>query len=449
MRVLMPSFPLLYKNITGVGFHVSPHIGGKSMIINSEFRRLDEDGIKEFVRIGGLAYPFMNIHTPEDLQKKAEQYIRLQNEEPTINLYGAYRDGKMVGGMELQDFYMNFNGVELKTGGVGFVAVDLLHKKEKAAKDIISFFISYYRQQKVSMAMLYPFRPDFYKQMGFGFGTKMNQYRIKPAALPKTKVKENIYYLEEKDKEKLVECYNKYAAATHGMIKRTNIETSNIFAPGKTTIVYKQGESILGYLTFFFKKASEINALKNDILVKELVSSSTEVQRQLLNFLRIQFDQINRIIINTQDEYFHYLLNDPRDESDNNFTPVYHQSNLQGVGLMYRVIDTALFFEQLREYSFNGESIKLKLNIRDSFVEENSQPVIVDFRDGKPTVTEGMNYAAEISMDISDFSALVMGCVDFRALLRLGLAEISHMSYADTVNKLFKTKEKPVCTTVF
>lgn len=419
------------------------------MIINSEFKILDEEGIKEFIKIGGLAYPLMNIHTQEDLQNQGQRLIKLQNEDSTVNIYGAYRDDELVGGMELQDFVMNFNGVEMKTGGVGFVAVDLLHKKERVAKDIISYFIDYYRQKKLSMAMLYPFRPDFYKQMGFGFGTKMNHYRIKPASLPNVENKQNIYYLKEQEQEQLIDCYNRFASKTHGMINRTNIEVSNIVAPGKKTIVYKQEDKIEGYISFFFKKASEVNPLKYDIIVKELIYQNVEVLKQLLNFLHIQFDQINRIIINTQDEYFHYLLKDPRDESEANFTLVYHQSNLQGVGLMYRIIDTVGFFEQLQEYNFNNQNIKLKLNIVDSFVEENSKPFVVDFREGKPTVTGGIDYDAEISMDISDFSAMIMGCVNFEALLRLGLCEINDISYADTVNSLFRTKDKPMCTTVF
>lgn len=419
------------------------------MVTNSLFKKLNEQEIVEFIKIGGLAYPFMNLITPEDLQKQVDRYIKIQNEYPATNIFGAFRDDKLVGGMILHDFNMNFDGTQIKTGGVGFVAVDLLHKKERIAKDIIGYFIDHYRQSKVSVAMLYPFRPDFYKQMGFGFGTKMNQYRIKPSTLPKVLHKENIYYLTEQDQDGIIDCYNQFAGKTHGMISRTSIEISNIFAPGKTTVIYKQGESIEGYVSFFFKKVGELNAMKNDIIVKELVYQNLEVFRQLLSFLHTQFDQINRIVINTQDEYFHYLLSDPRDESDNNFAPIYHQSNLQGVGLMYRIIDTALFFVQLEDHSFNNENIKLKLSIVDSFVEENSKPIIVEFKNGKPLIVGGMNYDAEISMDISDFSAMAMGSVEFRALLRLGLAEISDNSYAETVNNLFRTKDKPICTTTF
>ena len=419
------------------------------MITNSLFKKLNEQEVLEFIRIGGLAYPFMNITTPEELQKQADRYIKIRNEDPKTHFYGAYRDDKLVGGMMFQDFDMNFEDVQIKAGGVGFVAVDLLHKKEKIAKDIIGYFIDHYRQGKVAVTMLYPFRPDFYKQMGFGYGTKMNQYKIKPSTLPRALHKENIHYLTETDVDGLVACYNRFTAKNHGMIARTYIEISNIFAPGKTTVIYKQGELIAGYVSFFFKKVGDQNAMMNDIIVKELVYDNLEVFKQLLDFLHTQLDQINRIVINTQDEYFHYLLNDPRDESDNSFAPIYHQSNLQGVGLMYRIIDTALFFSQLEGHSFNNESIKLKLSIVDNFVQENSKPIIVEFKNGKPMVVGGMNYDAEISMDISDFSAMAMGCVEFRALLRLGLAEISDKGYAETVNNLFKTKDKPICTTIF
>lgn len=419
------------------------------MIVHSSFRKLDDEGIKEYLTIGGKAYPFMNILTMEDLQKQVDRYVKIQKEDPTAQVYGAYREGKMVGGMHLHDFVMNFNGTELKAGGVGFVAVDLLHKKEHIAKDIISYFIDHYKQQKATIAMLYPFRPDFYKQMGFGYGTKMNQYRIEPASLPKQAVKGDLSYLKEQDKEQLIDCYNRFAAKTHGMIRRTNIEAGNVFAPGKHTVVFKKDDKIEGYLSFIFKKASEVNPMKNDIIVREFVYHSLEAFYQLLNFLHTQFDQIKRIVINTADEYFHYLLKDPRDGSENNFAPICEQSNLQGIGLMYRIIDISEFFRQLADHSFNNQDLTLKLNITDTFVEGNNKPVLVQFKQGKPTILREGSFDAEISMDIADFSAMAMGCVDLAALLRLGVAKISDEKVADQASNLFRTKDKPICTTFF
>jgi predicted acetyltransferase len=54
----------------------------------------------------------------------------------------------------------------------------------------------------------------------------------------------------------------------------------------------------------------------------------------------------------------------------------------------------------------------------------------------------------EIQLDISDFSSLVMGCIDFKSLVRFGLVEISDTNYVSVLNKLFLA-DRPMCTTGF
>jgi len=92
---------------------------------------------------------------------------------------------------------MNLLSTKIPAGGIGFVGVHLLHKKEKVAKEILTYFIDHYKNLGASMALLYPFRPDFYKKMGFGFGTSMNQYKVKPSNLPKGNSKANISFAKE------------------------------------------------------------------------------------------------------------------------------------------------------------------------------------------------------------------------------------------------------------
>ena len=69
---------------------------------------------------------------------------------------------------------------QVDIGGVGLISVDLLHKKEHVAKNIMKAFHNHYRSQGVTLTALYPFRPDFYVKMGYGLGKKMNQYKFKP-----------------------------------------------------------------------------------------------------------------------------------------------------------------------------------------------------------------------------------------------------------------------------
>ena len=119
------------------------------------------------------------------------------------------------------------------------------------------------------------------------------------------------------------------------------------------------------------------------------------------------------------------------------------ETNVQGVGIMYRVIDTRGIWEELADHSFNDVSVRVKFTVRDSFVPENDGSVVVHFTDGKPEVVDGGDYHVETSMDVSWFSSLVMGVVDFRKLWVYGRAEVSDESYVDTLDSLFHADKKP------
>lgn len=413
-------------------------------------KRLNEEEIKEFVDIVANAYPGLGFSVPEEKQKLEEKLIRIQREKGAISFYGLFRDKELLGGMRLHDFKMRLGSRKVDACGLGLVAVHLMHKKEKAAKEIVTFFIRHYRERKTPIAMLYPFNPEFYKKMGFGFGTKMNQYSIKPENLPKGGLKSRVSFFQEGDKQLLLDCYARIAANTNGMVDRLEAELNNtLTVPQNKIAVYRKNGRVEGYIVFMFKKASQENTLKNDMVVKEFLYEDTEALKALLTFLNTQSDQINRIIFNTLDEDFHHMLIDPRDGSDNLMTPVYHESNLQGVGVMYRVTDPKLVFEALGEHDFNGQSCKLKLNLNDTLIRENNGSIVIHFINGRAIVTERGEFDAEVAMDIADFSSLIVGAVGFRSLLRYGLAHISDDRYAAVVDKLFAMPGKPICLSMF
>jgi len=59
-----------------------------------------------------------------------------------VHPYGLFEDGRLIGVMRLYDFTMKLLSTRTLVGGVGSVAVDLLHKKEKIARDMILYFSS-------------------------------------------------------------------------------------------------------------------------------------------------------------------------------------------------------------------------------------------------------------------------------------------------------------------
>jgi hypothetical protein len=70
------------------------------------------------------------------------------------------------------------------------------------------------------------------------------------------------------------------------------------------------------------------------------------------SFLHSQFDQINRVILNIQDDDFRFLLEDPRNHHDNVFFPFFHEGSIQGIGIMYLVIYVERLVEELSQHSF-------------------------------------------------------------------------------------------------
>ncbi len=415
----------------------------------SRIKKLNTKDYDNLVSIVADAYPGFGIVTDKDKNKFKKKLMKLAK-DPTVHPYGYFKQGKLMGCMVLYDFIMNFLSIKVKIGGVGLVAVDLLHKKEKICKEMIFYFLEQYRKKNACLVALYPFRPDFYKRMGFGYGTKMNQYRIRPTYLPRGECRKHIIFLKRTDKKMLNECYHRFFMKNHGMLDRKYLEWDLLFdRPGNKIVGYREGNTILGYLVFSFKRSKEDNWLDNNILIREFIYEKREVLSELLTFLYTQLDQVKSIILSTQDEDFHVVPSDPRNGSGDLIEPCNHVTNKQGIGIMYRAIDTEGLFRLLSAHNFGNQSCKLKLTILDSFLKENDGSTIIHFRNGRPHLIKYGDYDVEISLDVSDFSSLIMGTVAFKSLYKYGLADISSARYIDTVNKLFTTEQKPMCTTVF
>jgi len=301
----------------------------------SEVRKLTDGELKEFIEIVVNAYPGVSKATPEYKERTLQRFIHLQHEDPTIDFFGLFRERKLIGGMRIHYHEMNLYTHIIPVGCVGLVAVDLLHKKEKVAKELIEAFIALFLKKGVNLLLLYPFRPDFYKKMGFGYGPKNHQYSFSASSFPKGPSKAHLRFLTKDDQQKVLQCYTKYAKATHGMFLKTKAELDGMFTnPDNRLIGYEEDNEVRGYLLFSFEKKSSTNFVHNDLHIKELIAESPEALMEIGTFLHSQADQVDRIIWNTQEENVHFFVNDPRNGTHHLIPSVYHESNRSGVGLM-------------------------------------------------------------------------------------------------------------------
>ena len=419
-----------------------------------------------FVNIVMDSYPGVFERSEERRQQLVSRTMEAAETYPTVTLWGLFRrvDGeeRLLGGMRLFDYQMNFLNSDIPAGGVGQVAVAMEHRREHVAKELMLFYLRHYRQRGAPLALLYPFRPDFYRKMGFGYGTKMSRYRLDPGALPRGREAIRLRALGADDGEAIRACYERYTRRTHGMIHKTDREMAQLFKrQGWRVVGYEEGGQLFGYLVFSFEQGDTF--LVNDLHVRELIYETRDALAALLAYLGRQQDQVRRIILRTQDDSFHHLLDDPRDGSDRLISPVYHATDLQGVGLMYRVIDVPGMFRLLEERDFGGETCELTLSIRDTFLPENAglthlvldkgRVRVVDRRpprvDRRSEAFDERSGRIEIEMDIGSFSALLAGTVTFERLHTYGLAEISDPDAIDTVSTVFDVRQKPICTTAF
>jgi predicted acetyltransferase len=361
----------------------------------------------------------------------------------------------MHGVMRCHDLQMHFHGNMIPVGGMGLLAVDLLHKKEHVAKKLMEYYHDRYKKKKNCMTLIYPFSTYFYKRMGYGYGAKMDQYRINPTGLPDGGSKKLVRYLTPDDQAELAACHQRVCSRTHGMCAKAAYEIDELLnSGGIITVGHVKQNRIRGYVAFHFQRGFDghvgvENRYINDIYVHDLQYEDRESLYAILSFLQTQADQIGRIIVRTQDEYFHHLLLDVSDGSHNIINLLYHQSNISGVGIMYRIIDVEEAMSLMQSIDFGTESLKLRLHIDDSFMPENGGDYGICFEKGKLCLADASDADVTLSIDISDFSSLIMGAVPLRRLLDYGYAALSDPSYGERLDRMFSFREKPACYTGF
>ncbi len=416
----------------------------------SGIKRLPDDDIDRFLEIVYDAYPVFQVVTDEDRKKGRERFDRA-NADPRNSLFGLYRNGELLGGIRLHDYRMNLFGRKVLAGGAGMLAVGLLHKKQHVAKELMQFYFRHFREKGAPLALLWSFRPDFYRNMGCGYGSKGYQYHLKPRQFPSGAPPEHIRYLTSDDIPRLTRYYNRVVDGTHGMIEESELGWEMILEKRREVkyIGFDSDGELSGYMAFSFQKGRPTNFLDNSLIVNDLVYDSPAVLAEFMAFLRTQADQVKEIIIRTQDDDFHHLLEDSRSTDEDLIGPIYHASHTAGIGIMYRLLDVNRIFDTLKNRNFAGQNLKISLTVNDTFLPENECCFIVCFEDGRPRVTENDAYDVAVDINVSDFTSLIMGTVGFESLYRYSRVSLSDLQYLDQLHELFRTDRWPVCLTIF
>jgi predicted acetyltransferase len=414
-----------------------------------KIRQLNETHIDAYSDIAFNAYPSFKDLSSEAVKKYKDTVAHIIETDPNVTFYGMFEGEKLIAVMRLFDFTMNYFGKMIPASGIGFLGVHLMHKKEKCAKAMVEFYEKLYRSRGIPIGLLLPFRPDFYNKMGYGIGTKMNQYRLPANRIPAYFGHSDIRYVEIDDIKKILDCHSRVAEKTHGMIIKINDEIRDLVNDPYNKIIghYDGKGNITGYIVFKFQNAKEDNYTINNIYIKELIYENTDVLKKLLGFLRKQEDQVNLVIFNTEDEHFHYLFDNPLNDSLNYIPYGNLESNTQAVGVMYKIFDIKKAFEQCSHRNYNKSNINIRLLVYDE-IEKEEDEIIVNFEEGVSIINRN-KYDVTLKIKLADLSSLFLGSVSVMGLYRLGIIELDNLDLLEEVDRTFYCPQKPVCYTDF
>lgn len=403
-------------------------------VVPMKMRQLREQDLMEYAVLYRSAYPgagFNNDTAYDALRKRLD----LGDQKTLVAVDESER---ILGGLTLIDYtiYQNYN--ELKMCGIGSVCVGLDAKKQGVARFMMETALQEMAQNDVPVSILYPFRHDFYQQMGWGQVGEVKEFKFAPASLPTYAERKHVRRYREGDLDGMKRCYDAFARPMNCMGQRADYNWVRRASICPDWFVYEEDGEIQGYVHITFKK-HDTSFLVNDIIIQELIYTSQKAYFGLLGFLASQFDQIESIYYYTRrNDPFHHLLKEPRRENDI-FNRLYHYAQRIGVSWMFRVINVAKALESRCNY--RGANLDVTFDIEDSFVPGNSDKYTLILRDGKPQVIRGQESKYRVNVNISTFSQIFVNYLTLQDAVQIGRARVNDPSIIPLLDKAFALPE--------
>ena len=410
--------------------------------------------MKQAADIASMAYPGMLIQSDEKKKEFIERLESEQKQDNDIQFFGCFdeQNSELLGIFRVNDFECNINGNFQRIFGIGMVAVHLLHKKEKIAFKLLSYFHNYARQENIALVSLYPFNPSFYRKMGYGYGPLRYEFKFKPGALLTDGDKNKVKFLSPSDEGAIVSLYNEYARNNHGMIKRTWKEREYIKARKTYYVGVEEENRLVGALAFTLEPVKDSHFLHQHMIIHEWIWSNPSAYKQLASWVSSQQDQVDRVNFPTNDKSLVFSLSNPMNDSNHVIPSVYHEVAASGSGIMYRITNIETF---VNDTNFNGlgrpqGDAKVLLEVEDSFIPEQQGIYELSYSSDRWKIhkVERDHSQVNISIGIHDLSSWWMGCVTLESLFNYGEVKV-HQQNPKELDDWFKPKSDPICFTSF
>ncbi|MBI4851131.1 MAG: GNAT family N-acetyltransferase [Acidobacteria bacterium] len=346
-------------------------------------------------------------------------------------------DSKIVAVLSAIPYKIWLGGIELSMLGIAGVANGLDSRRRGYASKLCIEAIRRGREQGYVVSILYPFRYDFYRKLGWGAIGELIEYRVSSSSIPNYETRKNVSRFQESDLRELTECYQRFVEKNNCLAERSiKVWESKLKSvQNKETLlfVYKTEGKITGYIFFEFKVKETI--FNQEIVIDELIYDDHYSYQGLLGFIGSLSDQVSTIRYWAQvDEGFHYILKDPRDIERPILDGLVSKTGNYGFSYMLRVLDVEKALKA--RINYNNVTATATLSIKDEQIAENNGFFQITLLDGKIDVkpVDSLKKAC-ISLSIDVFSQIYAGTLSVKKAYFLGLITVNDLSVVDWLDK--------------
>ncbi len=400
-----------------------------------EIRRVPKEHIEEMARINQFSYGAMYEGSDEERERVTNTFTEL-SESDDVELYGAYKNGELAGVMNYYSYNFNFHGEMIKMAGIGALAVDLLHKKEKVAKELIQYSIDLSRERNTPLYTLYPFNTRFYRNFGFGYGNPVSVIKSPPANFRDYSNKHLLEYCTKDDLDDLFAFHDEVVRSTHGMAYKATLCKRRLLKMKNGRIIKAVLDGkIIGYLVYTVDSLKKAFDQESKMKVREMFYSDRAALMAFSSFFHSQSDQISYIELHTFDKSIHYILDDLYfGEEHKMLDLISHKYSDQSLGLLYLSLDHRELLDKIKDRT------KYNLDFNISY----PRKLEVDRIQSDPSKEESI----KIKIKINEFSSWICGAATLEELYNHGRLETEkHDLLREIDNEFYFTS--PKCYTTF
>lgn len=398
-----------------------------------DIRKIQADEVEEYCRLQFRAYPSMKFSSKEEWDSFVDR-TKKSLESKEYDIYGNFIGNHLISSLMLYHYQINYLGAWLPIEGVGSVAVDTLHKREGICREMMAWAEKTISDSHIPLSFLFPFRPNFYVSMGYGYGSLLHHYEIDPAQIPDTGDKSKIIYLTKKDIPLIRDFEEKLSIQMHGYVKKQDRELDDYFENiSWQKIGYLQDNQLKGWMIFFAKQPDPKNFLRHHLYIYEWWNATTDSRLSFLSFLYSQKDQYEKIIFNSVDSSLIHALQDPRDDIQKLVRPsISHPVGQLTTSVFYSILDPSILMQKIIRYKGADQAVPFDWEIQKSFPEVHQERI--SWVGGEKTT---MNRTL-LSTTQSVVSSILMGALTLKQAMTWNLVTISDENQLDKLDNFLQ-----------